>query len=315
MIRSRIGNRNWSRGFTLIELMVAIGLATILVGTVAMIFYGSTDIFKTSESRITIYGNARAAMDVMARDISSMLPRDSGQQRMYIWNGGTSEGNDRGNPATDTIQFRAIVPVNSTRHGNQAPPAGQLASPTLMTVHVLYSLRLDDDPEILGITNQTNATATGRPLYVLRKRLFDVATLGAQGTVAPAAGFPAAGDALDGANPNLYADETGDLCHYVLSFNLEWIHSACAAPAGPGWHPAPYPISAPTAYVIGGVALNSPAQPAAGTAPTMPIGYLTNVPPVAGPLPQAIRVTLRVAEGAGVKQERIISRVIWIPLS
>ena len=86
------GIRRAARGFTLIELLVAIALATILVSTVVTIFHGSTDIFKTSESRITIYGNARAAMDILARDLSSMLPLDGGQQRMCIIHSG-GEGN------------------------------------------------------------------------------------------------------------------------------------------------------------------------------------------------------------------------------
>ncbi|MBI3272339.1 MAG: prepilin-type N-terminal cleavage/methylation domain-containing protein [Planctomycetes bacterium] len=306
--RSRMGRG--PQGFTLIELLVAIGLATILVGTVALIFHGSTDIFKTSESRIAIYGNARAAMDIVARDISSMLPREGGQQRMCTENkcflhqagAADSSGDVRGDAAIDTIQFRAIVPINSTRRAGGA--GQQLTSPTLMTVHVLYMLALDDDPEIL--TNDSTVRATvernaqtpnGRPLFVLRKRAFDIPTLGngnAAGTVT-ANVDPAVALTPASAVQSLLTDEQGDLCHYVLSMNIEWINS--------------------TQPVAGQIVNANP-----GTWNTIAIGTIANpvgltlAAPIT-PLPQALRITLRVAEGAGVRQERIITRVVWIPLS
>ncbi|MBI5365673.1 MAG: prepilin-type N-terminal cleavage/methylation domain-containing protein [Planctomycetes bacterium] len=292
------------RAFTLIELLVAIGLATILVGTVAVIFHGSTDIFKTSESRIAIYGNARAAMDVLARDISSMLPRDGGQQRLVITNRclpphlenatapGTivsHQGGNRADPALDVIQFRAIIPINST-----GPPANTtLPSPTLTTVHVMYGLRPDDDPEILSTTASTTTTS-GRNLYVLRKRVYNPTLIGGAGTQDPNG---ANIDARPPAAPyaaSAYIDESGDLCHFVLSFNIEWIHNNQAATVA-GAPPA-------GCWQLGSLGtLAAPIGAAATVAPNL--------------MPQALRFTLRVAEGASVRQERVITRVVWVPLS
>jgi prepilin-type N-terminal cleavage/methylation domain-containing protein len=78
--------RGRSRGFTLIELLVAVGLMVILISAVVLVFARSTQVFATAESLMKIFQNARAAMNIMGREIGSALPLDSENQKFIICN-------------------------------------------------------------------------------------------------------------------------------------------------------------------------------------------------------------------------------------
>ena len=56
--------------FTLIELVVAIALASILILVTAMIFKQASSAFSQSDARSEVYQNVRAAFDIIKRDIS-----------------------------------------------------------------------------------------------------------------------------------------------------------------------------------------------------------------------------------------------------
>mgnify|MGYP006418015259 FL=1 len=62
-------NSNCS-AFTLIELVVAIALASILILVTAMIFKQASSAFSQSDARSEVYQNVRAAFDIIKRDIS-----------------------------------------------------------------------------------------------------------------------------------------------------------------------------------------------------------------------------------------------------
>jgi type II secretory pathway pseudopilin PulG len=59
-----------SRGVTLIELLVAIGLMVILTGSISFVFVTARSVFTRSEATIQVYQNARNAFDVIEREIS-----------------------------------------------------------------------------------------------------------------------------------------------------------------------------------------------------------------------------------------------------
>lgn len=61
-----------SRGFTLVELLVAVALMVILVGAVVMVFTQSSQVISVSEAQMEVYQNARAAMEIIARDLASV---------------------------------------------------------------------------------------------------------------------------------------------------------------------------------------------------------------------------------------------------
>ena len=83
--------RGRSRGFTLIELLVAVGLMVILISAVVVVFARSTQVFATAESLMKIFQNARAAMNIMGREIGSALPLDSDNQKFIICNPRTGQ--------------------------------------------------------------------------------------------------------------------------------------------------------------------------------------------------------------------------------
>ena len=72
--KSSIFNRQYSivnrSAFTLIELIVAIALASILILVTAMIFKQASNAFSQSDARSEVYQNVRAAFDIIKRDIS-----------------------------------------------------------------------------------------------------------------------------------------------------------------------------------------------------------------------------------------------------
>jgi len=72
-----VNNRKYSifdirskSAFTLIELVVAIALASILILVTAMIFKQASSAFSQSDARSEVYQNVRAAFDIIKRDIS-----------------------------------------------------------------------------------------------------------------------------------------------------------------------------------------------------------------------------------------------------
>ncbi len=73
--KSQIVNRKLSSlqgisAFTLIELIVAISLASILILATAMIFKQASSAFTESDARNEVYQNVRAAFDIIKRDVS-----------------------------------------------------------------------------------------------------------------------------------------------------------------------------------------------------------------------------------------------------
>src|SRR5579864_6797107 len=61
--------RQGPEGFTLIELLISIALMMILIIAVTMIFVNTTETVATQEARMTVYTNARYALDIMENDL------------------------------------------------------------------------------------------------------------------------------------------------------------------------------------------------------------------------------------------------------
>src|SRR6185436_6486620 len=61
--------RRSESGFTLIELLISIALMMILVVAITMIFVNTTETVAVQEARMTVYTNARYALDIMENDL------------------------------------------------------------------------------------------------------------------------------------------------------------------------------------------------------------------------------------------------------
>jgi prepilin-type N-terminal cleavage/methylation domain-containing protein len=316
--------RRTTRGFTLIELLVAIALMVILVGSIVMIFNSSVQTVKISEARIRIQNSARAALDHLARDVSSMLPMEGGSQR--FWMNDDGENSSITAPerhyvgARDSIGFRSVTHVNGI----------------LVPVRVMYRLVYDADPSrrksVEKVINSKLVAGSG--LYVLRKEMLNL-----DGTVIK-----------DTLGRDLQPIE---LCYYVTSFNLEYMASISntqigqqvagsfsqIAPDARSSLLGPFPGPRVTQLrpdnldpIPGTVTLVNPmGEPDAASTMDKDLNTRNDVPPpgVADPLvtpgspaptryyPRyivlAIRVTMRVVEDVEARQERVYSRVIWLP--
>jgi prepilin-type N-terminal cleavage/methylation domain-containing protein len=106
-------------GFTLIELMVSVALMLVLVGAVVMVFNHTSTVFNVSEAKMSIYQNARAALELMARELTSA---DNIALSNYSGGGGTPvyAGFDVSN--NDIFQFKTNTfwITGSTRENGMA---------------------------------------------------------------------------------------------------------------------------------------------------------------------------------------------------
>lgn len=289
-------------GFTLMELLVAVGLMVILMTAIVMIFYRSTDVMKIQDARINIYGNARAALDILGSDIQNALPLDGGQQRLWI------EDFKRpalgvvpmGNNTDGAIDYIGMITVAT------APAGAGSTSRELRTVYVEYFMMNDEDPETSFTgAGYTEAQRSQRQIFVLKRRLWTISTAGAltklttqqKSTIPLFTPMPTPTSLATGAGsaPDFLLIEEGDLCHWVLSFNIEaYWDDTPADPNGPGKY-SELDEGAPM-----------PFQKA-----IMPVGDIIPGDPA---FPRKFRVTMRVIEGAGERQERVFQRDIWAPL-
>lgn len=288
-------------GFTLMELLVAVGLMVMLMTAIVLIFFRSADVMKIGDARIQIYENARAAIDVVASDVQNALPVDGGQQRLWMENfarpvvGTVPVGND----VDGALDYIGLVTVTT------APTTGPTASRELRTVYVEYFLMNDEDAETsFAGAGYMEAQRSNRRIYVLKRRLWTVGTATSlvQLVTQQLAGVPIFSPMPSptilsvgaGLPPNLVLLEEGDLCHWVVGFNIEvYYDDTPADPNGPGkW-----------------VELSASGHPYTKT--IMPVGDNVGTDPV---FPRKLRITMRIIEGAGERQERMFQREIWAPL-
>ncbi|MFC1587628.1 PilW family protein [Planctomycetota bacterium] len=75
-----------STGFTLVELMVAVGLMVILIGSVVFVFAQTSTIFRQSGARMEIYQNARISIDKIEESLVAALPISDPNQHFILVN-------------------------------------------------------------------------------------------------------------------------------------------------------------------------------------------------------------------------------------
>lgn len=303
-------------GFTLMELLVAVGLMVVLMTVIVTIFFRATDVMKINDARINIYENARSGMDILENDIKNAIPVSGGQQRLYIDDYTRPAGSvaPAGTNVDGAADYIGMVTVTTVPVVVTAVPL--VVTRELKTVYIEYFLTIDDDAET-SFTGKgfTEAQRSKRSIFVLKRRVWElpaaVATLQAQ-QVAGVPLFNAMPAPLTvssmmvppGPSPGtMKLIEDGDLCHWIVSFNIECLnYDRSKVPSAT--NPAFLDLTvAPNAYVKAKMPLGGLGIPLPGT----PAGSVANVP-------GKLRITLRVIESAGERQERLIEREIWVPL-
>jgi prepilin-type N-terminal cleavage/methylation domain-containing protein len=301
-----------NRGFTLLELLISIILMVILLSAVTMIFMQTTDLVSIQEARTTVYTNSRYALETLENDLMGCFPFGAvappgsppQPERQSFWmENGTiavaSPGSwpnyagvgDHVTDAADRICFRAMTTVADTMQAVQViyeliPGDRALAPPANSPLPIA-----SPGGTVAGDSShrQTVRMNPPRGLYTLIRRV----------------------RAANPTNPAIYdqvpKDSTGqlvpdmELCHYVLAFNLEYYSNTRT-----------FSQLQPSFFT---------SKPAPASDDPLGNGQGPNdqgvVPPdpASGPFRvSAVRVTLRITEDTGERQERVISRVLRIPV-
>jgi len=194
--------------FTLIELLTAVALSVLLVTSLTVLFFRSTEIITIGEARMSVYENGRSSLDIIAADFANAIPSASGQQHSNFVDGGDSTGTDR--------DFRGAHDALGLLTVASGPVSGERR---VGTYFVEYALAPEPDQELGGGPTSVSVRS-GREMRVLLRRLWLVKSSTAWAALAGAAG----GKPLDIAaatSAGFTLIEESPLCHYVTSMNVE----------------------------------------------------------------------------------------------
>jgi hypothetical protein len=320
--------RRTEAAFTLIELLISIALMMILMVAITMIFVNTTETVAIQDARMTVYTNARYALDIMENDLLgcyglnapvqpgkgprpyggiTYVPSDHIPQAFWMDNGELPKApiadgatgqlptlNGGADPkahierAGDAMGFRTVTTVGNSVQTCEVtylliPGDFALDSP-LPGASNTINKPTGDLGNLLqrGDTSRVKTVRTNRPLYTLMRR---VRTQNPTQTT----GLPIFDQVPTVTDPagNKVVVQDQELCYFVVSFNLEYLSSGRTFSQ---LAPSPFPHNDPLGDGLGS----------------------NDMPNTAYRVP-AIRVTMRVVEDVGERQERTIQKVMWIP--
>lgn len=84
--------KKFAKAFTLIEALIVMTILVIFIGSLFIVFKSGLDSWKKAEGRLDIYQNARAALEIMSREISGAIinptaPTSPGPNSIYFLGG------------------------------------------------------------------------------------------------------------------------------------------------------------------------------------------------------------------------------------
>jgi prepilin-type N-terminal cleavage/methylation domain-containing protein len=276
MHRHKINNMKYTvyrrQGFTLVELLVAVGLMAMIMTIVGVIFTHITRGHADTIETLTIYLNARTSLDQIETDILGCLPLSINMQKFSLESGKYLDmaGNENSlakadKSSADKINLRTFTSAGGVFQG----------------VDLTYILGEEKDPTILVETGGTGKTIkTHRQLYALYRI---PKMINKDGTVGPLIG--------DAQSDPKEREAAMALCHYVLSFNIEYFDSTRKQFREIKDH---WIDPKDNRDVF-----------------EWPIG---DDNPPGEQLHRGLRVNLRVIANAAERSERMFSKVIWIPV-
>lgn len=144
-------NKKNKKGFTLLELMVAVGLMSFIMVIIVDIFKQSTSSYNIGTDQMAIYASSRA-LDTVVTDLSGCFALETGQQKFFL----DDKDHDL-TAAKDGITFSGIALVMTQTRSAQ----------------VSYFLAPDKDYSFLnkeGKPGMEETTKTARKLYALRRQ-------------------------------------------------------------------------------------------------------------------------------------------------
>jgi prepilin-type N-terminal cleavage/methylation domain-containing protein len=277
-------------GFTLIELLISIILMLILLSAITLIFMRTTETVAIAQARMSVYTNARYALDIMENDLLGCLSFNSGVQRFCMENGKANgagnmplygvTGNHIGN-AADRLIFRSTTTIGNTV---QTGEITYELIPASMSIGAGGVVTGGD-----GTRQQTMKNAPYRPLYTLIRR----ARVANPTNPTVYDQMPVAADPITGAPVPVNDME---LCYFVTSFNLEYYaNNMNFSQLEPS-----YFTQASGSGAYDPLGNGQGANDGAGGAQPYRVPF--------------VRVTLTIVDDIGERQERTISKTMWIPM-
>ena len=279
------------RGFTLIELLIAIVLMIILLSAVTMVFIHTTETVTISQARSQVYTEARRAADLLEEDLLACFPF-TGAQEFTMDNGvGGFQGTVAAEPrigasgpvgtAADKLQFIATTLVGTT---HQSARITYFLLPGHKALDAVGNVE-EGDPEF-GRTMPTPAFPNGRPLYTLVRRVLVLNPTTGRYDQRPT-------DLLGKPVPDM------ELCRFVTTFNLEYYSSSLSYSQ---LEPSPFQSIVTPGGKNDPLGNGLGENDGEGSEDAIPI----RIP--------SVRVTLTIVEDRSARQERIIQKVIAIPM-
>ncbi len=144
-------HKRCTKGFTLIELMVAMGIAIIIMGMLVGITNVAMGAWQRSRAEVRASRQAKSMLDVMAKDLESLVIRSGNvNEWIYAKTETTMPGNakDRSTNAAEFIFFSAATDRYRGGAGTAADKGGDVCT-------VSYKLAYQDPLEGLDNTNST----------------------------------------------------------------------------------------------------------------------------------------------------------------
>jgi len=201
------------RGFTLIELMVAMAITTIIVTILISITSISLDTWNRSRAEIRAARQAQAMMEIMTRDFEAMVTRPGNNFEWLRAETSASVG-PAGNPSPNSAElvfFTAATDRYQGRIGSSEDQGGDISA-------VGYSLRYNDP---------INAAGTNFDTFVLYRKLVNP-----DETFDRLLAKQDLSDAFDGLNNPEIGDIENFVCENIYQFSLTF-HIETVEPGSP----------------------------------------------------------------------------------
>ncbi len=276
--------------FTLIELLISIVLMIILMSAVTMVFVHTTETVTISQARSQVYAEARRAADLLEEDLLACFPFTGAQEfTMDNWVGGL-QGTVAAEPkpgsgtvgiAADRLSFIATTLVGTT---HQSARITYFLLPGQKALDAVGNVE-EGDPDF-GRTMATPTFPNGRPLYTLVRRVLILNPVSGRYDQRPT-------DLLNKPVPDM------ELCRFITSFNLEYFSSNMSYSQ---LEPSPFQSNVTPGGKNDALGNGLGENDGEGSEDAIPI----RIP--------SIRVTLTIVEDPAARQERIIQKVIAIPM-
>jgi len=113
IIHSWVPNISSSRGFTLVEIMVATAISMLIIGSVYAAFKTSLKVYQQDETKIIMLQKCRSTLDRIAKDISNMFYADSDEELTFM---SEDNANSETEKDEDMISFVIISDPNLKKY-------------------------------------------------------------------------------------------------------------------------------------------------------------------------------------------------------